>query len=139
VSEAKRNCGRATDRGEEAWSEEIGPMYKNRIEGASGWGERANDREAPMAKTRTCRSGGRVSKVDALTWGDLALDLKESRRLQRSEESAEAVVAVTKPRKNAEVFIASEGPNERTGGHRPTRGRIAPEDSATRNRARDRG
>ena len=138
MSEAKRNCGRATDRGEEARSEEIGPMNKNRIEGVTGWGERANDREAPMAKTRERRSGGRDSKVDALTWGDLALDLKESRRLQRSEESAEAVVAATKPRE-AEAFVASEGPNERTGGHRPTRGRIAPEASATRNRARDRG
>ena len=27
-----------------------GPMYKNRIRGRVGWGERANDREAPMAK-----------------------------------------------------------------------------------------
>lgn len=139
MNEARRNCGRATDRGEEAWSEENGPMNKNRIEGVSGWGERANDREAPMAKTRERRSGGRVSKVDALTWGDLALDLKGSRRLQRREESAEAVVVAMKPLKEAEAFVVSEGPNEKTGGHRPTRGRTAPEASATRYRARDRG
>lgn len=91
MSEAKRNCGRATDRGEEAWSDEVGPMNKNRIRGDLERGERANDREAPMAKARGRRSGGRASKVDVLTWGDLASRLKGRRSKERSEESAEAV------------------------------------------------
>jgi hypothetical protein len=30
ASEAKRNCARATERGEEAWSVNRGPMDKNR-------------------------------------------------------------------------------------------------------------
>jgi hypothetical protein len=45
VNEAKRNCGRATDRGEEARSEGDGPMNKNRIRGVGERGERTNDRE----------------------------------------------------------------------------------------------
>ena len=45
MNEAKRNCGRATDRGEEARSEGDGPMNKNRIRGVGEWGERTNDRE----------------------------------------------------------------------------------------------
>lgn len=115
MNEAKRNCGRVTDRGEEAWSEEVGPMNKNRIRGGVAWGKRANDREAPMAKTRRRRSGGRASKVDVLTWGDLASCLKGQREKSRREESAEAVVVATKPMKEAEAFVEGEGPNERTG------------------------
>jgi hypothetical protein len=90
-------------------------MNKNRIRGAVGRGERANDREAPMAKLRRRRSGGRALTVDELTWGDLALCLKGRRRPQRSEESAEAVVVATKPVKKPEAFVEDEGPNERTG------------------------
>jgi hypothetical protein len=115
VNEAKRHCGRATDRGEEAWSEDVGLMNKKRIRGADERGERANDREALVAKARRRRSDSRASKVDALTWGDLASCLKGQRWQQRSEESAEAVVAATKPVKKPEAFVASEGPNERTG------------------------
>ena len=115
MSEAKRNCGRATDRGEEARSEDVGLMNKKRIRGADERGERANDREAPVAKARRRRSDSRASKVDALTWGDLASCLKGRRSRERSEESAEAVVAVAKPVKKPEACAASEGPNERTG------------------------
>ena len=115
MSEAKRNCGRATDRGEEARSEEIGPMNKNRIPGAFERGERANDREALVAKARQRRSDSRASKVDALTWGDLASCLKGQRSQERSEESAEAVVAASKPVKKPEVFGVCEGPNRRNG------------------------
>lgn len=50
MSEAKRNCGRATDRGEEAWSEDVGLMNKKRIRGVDEQGERTNGREALMAK-----------------------------------------------------------------------------------------
>jgi hypothetical protein len=90
-------------------------MNKNRIRGAGGRGERANDREAPMAKFRRRRSGSHALTVDVLTWGDLALRLKGRRRLQRREESAEAVVVATKPVKEPEAFVEGEGPNERTG------------------------
>ena len=115
MNEAKRNCGRATDRGEEARSEDDGLMNKNRIQGADEQGERANDREALVAKARRRRSGSRASKVDALTWGDLAWCLKGQRSQERSEESAEAVVAVTKPANKPEAFVTSEGLNKRTG------------------------
>ena len=90
-------------------------MNKNRIQGGVEQGERANDREAVVAKARWRRSGGRASKVDALTWGDLASRLKGRRSQERSEESAEAVVVATKPVKEPEAFVEDEGPNERTG------------------------
>ena len=115
MNEAKRNCGRATDRGEEARSEDVGLMDKNRIGGGGEQGERPNTREALMAKARRCKSGSRASKVDALTWGDLALRLKGRRAVWRSEESAAAVVAVMKPVKEPEAFVMCEGPNRRMG------------------------
>ena len=115
MNEAKRNCGRVTDRGEEAQSEDDGLMNKKRIPGADEQGERANDREALVANARRCRSDSRASKVDALTWGDLASCLKGQRERTRREESAEAVVIATKPMKEAEAFVDGEGPNERTG------------------------
>jgi hypothetical protein len=115
VNEAKRNCRRATDCGEEARSEDDGLMNKKRIRGADEQGERANDREALMANARRRRSDSRASKMDALTWGDLASCLKGQRSQERSEESAEAVVVTTKPLDKAEAFVADEGPNERNG------------------------
>lgn len=115
MSEAKRNCGRATDRGEEARSEDVGLMNKKRIRGADEQGERANDREALMANAQRRRSDSRASKVDALTWGDLAPRLKGRRSQEWSEESAEAVVATAKPVKKPEAFAEGEGPNRRTG------------------------
>ncbi len=90
-------------------------MNKNRIRGAGEGGERANYREAPTAKLRRRRSGGRAPTVDALTWGDLASRLKGRHRQQRSEESAEVVVAEAKPVKEPEAFVDGEGPNERIG------------------------
>jgi hypothetical protein len=41
ASEVKRNRARVTERGEEAWNVNRGPMDKNRIEGAAERGERA--------------------------------------------------------------------------------------------------
>ena len=55
------------------------PMYKNRIEGGADQGERANGREALVAKVRWRRSGGGAVKECVLTWGDLALCLKGRR------------------------------------------------------------
>ena len=48
--EANRNCVRLTERGKEAGSETVRPMYKNRIRGGVERGARANNREAAMAK-----------------------------------------------------------------------------------------
>ena len=99
----------------EAWSETRAPTNRNRIGGVAEQGERASDREALVANARRCRSDSRASKVDALTWGDLASCLKGQRERTRREESAEAVVIATKPMKEAEAFVDGEGPNERTG------------------------
>ena len=49
---------------------------RNRIRGAANQGERARNREALVAKGKRRKSGGRAGKADALTWGDLALQLK---------------------------------------------------------------
>jgi hypothetical protein len=80
------------------------PMNKNRIEGAAKQGERAHNREALVVKAKWRRSGGCAVKECVLTWGDLASCLKGRRKKNRSEKSAEAVVA--------EFFFPSEGPNE---------------------------
>ena len=86
------------------------PMNKNRIEGATEQGERANYREALVIKARWRRSGGCVAKECVLTRGYLALRLK-GRRLCRSEKSAEVVVVrVAQPLR---LRQKDEGPNER--------------------------
>ena len=51
-SEVKRNCARATERGEESWSVSRGPMDKNRTGGDAERGERAKNRKASMAKAQ---------------------------------------------------------------------------------------
>jgi hypothetical protein len=76
ANEVKRNCGRVTDRGEEAWSVNREPMEKNRIEGTAEQGERARSREALVAKAKWCKFGGCAVKQCGLTRGDLALCLK---------------------------------------------------------------
>ena len=92
ANEAKRNCMRVTECGEEAWSVNREPMNKNRIEGATKQGERARNREALVTKAKWRKSGGCAVKECVLTWGDLASCLK-GRRFCRSEKSAKAVVA----------------------------------------------
>ena len=62
MSEVKRNCMRATECGEEAWSVNREPMDKNQIGGAAGQGERANGREAFVTKGRWRKSGGCAMK-----------------------------------------------------------------------------
>jgi len=52
ANEVKRNCGRVTDCGEEAWSVNREPMDKNRIRGGAEQGERAYDREALVVKAQ---------------------------------------------------------------------------------------
>ena len=79
TSEAKPNCVRATERGEEAWSVSCEPMNKNRIEGVAEQGERAKDREALVIKAKQRRSGGCAAKECVLTRGDLVVWLKGRR------------------------------------------------------------
>jgi hypothetical protein len=95
ASEVKRNCGRVTDRGEEAWSVNREPIDKNRIQGAAEQGERAWNREALVAKARRRKSGGCAVKECVLTRGDLALRLKgrrgdTEREVSRGHSSREA-------------------------------------------------
>jgi transposase-like protein len=68
-------------------------MDKNRIEGVAEQGERAMNRKALVVKAERRKSGGCAGKECVLTWGDLALRLKGRRKKNRSEKSAEAVVA----------------------------------------------
>lgn len=68
----KRNCMRATECGEEAWSVNREPMNKNRIEGAVEQGERARNREAFVTKAKRRKCGGCAMKECVLTWGTLA-------------------------------------------------------------------
>src|SRR5229473_1866519 len=86
-------------------------------------GERPRERKAPAIEGYRRRSGGRAAKRHVLTRGDLALRLKGRRRFvrmhhRRSEESAEAVVAVNEagggmtPR-DAGSLRSGEGPNEK--------------------------
>ena len=72
-------------------------MNKNRIEGAAEQGEWARNHEALVIKAKWRKSGGCAVKECVLTWGDLALCLKGRRtELNRSEKSAEAIVAAVK-------------------------------------------
>ena len=48
--QAKRNCVRVTERGEEAWSVNREPRYTNRIRGGAGQGEQADLCKALVAK-----------------------------------------------------------------------------------------
>lgn len=48
ANEVKRNCGRATDRGEEAWSVNREPMNKNRIRGTAATSDRFHLQRAQL-------------------------------------------------------------------------------------------
>jgi len=54
-------------------------MDKNRIEGVTEQGERANNHGALVIKAKRHKSGGTAVKECVLTWGDLALCLKARR------------------------------------------------------------
>jgi hypothetical protein len=79
ANEVKRNCVRATERGEEAWNIYGEPMDKNRIEGVAEQGERACFSEALVIKAKRRKSGGCAVKAilpgetsplaERLTWG----------------------------------------------------------------------
>ena len=62
ASKVKRNCTRATERGEEAWSVNREPMNKNRIEGAARQGEWASNRKALVTKAGWRKCGGKCDE-----------------------------------------------------------------------------
>ena len=109
ANEAKRNCMRATECGEEAWSISCEPMDKNRIEGVAEQGERATNREALVIKARGRRSGGCAVKECVLTRGDLALCLKGRRWMPEREVSRGRSSASRGPMRHNPKH---EGPNE---------------------------
>ena len=63
------------------------PMDKNRIEGVTEQGERAEYREALVIKAKWRKSGGCAVKECVLTWGYLASWLKGRRRKSEREVS----------------------------------------------------
>jgi hypothetical protein len=110
TNEAKRNCMKVTECGEEAWSVNHEPMNKNRIQGEAKQGERARNREALVTEARRRRCGGCVMKICAPYSGRSRLDPERVTASSRSEESAEVVVAIGWA---VEAEIDSEGPNEK--------------------------
>ena len=80
----------------EAGNEGAGRRTETGCEARPSQGERASFREALVTKAKPRRSGGRATKVDVLTWGDLARARKGDAATRR-EESAEAVVGKSKP------------------------------------------
>ncbi|WP_301275944.1 hypothetical protein [Dechloromonas sp.] len=69
---------------------------KNRIEGVTEQGERANDCEALVIKAKWRKSGGCAEKECVLTWGDLALCLK-GRRCESEREVIDGRPSFAKP------------------------------------------
>ena len=89
--EAKRNCGRATDCGKEAWSETAGRRTETGSEALPIRASGQRTAKLSWSRIRRRKSGGRAAKGRRLIWGDLALWPK-GRRDERSEKSAEAVL-----------------------------------------------
>jgi hypothetical protein len=93
TNEVKRNCMRATECGEEAWSVNREPMNKNCIEGAAKQGKWAMNHEALVIKARRRRCGGCAMKECDPYLGRSRFAPERATVLNRSEKSAEAVVA----------------------------------------------
>ena len=75
------------------------PMNKNRIKGADEQGERSRNRKALVIKAKRRRSGGCAVKECVLTWGRSRLMSERATMMNRSEKSAEAVLAADKERR----------------------------------------
>jgi len=93
ASEVKRNCGRVTDRGKEAWSETASRWTRTGYEAVPIRASGQQTAKLLWSRIRRRKSGGCAVKECVLTWGDLALRLKGRRKKNWSEKSAEAVVA----------------------------------------------
>jgi hypothetical protein len=92
-----RNCGRATDRGEEAGSEVAGRRTETGSEAESIRASGQRTAKLSWPKVRLRKSGGRARKGSVLTWGRSRLRLERATRSMRSEKSAEVVVARDAP------------------------------------------
>ena len=77
--EASRNCGRATDRGEEAGSETAGRCTRTAFEATPSGTSGQRTAKLRWSRLRRRRRGGRAGKDSVLTWGDLASRSKERR------------------------------------------------------------
>jgi hypothetical protein len=93
TNEVKRNCMRATECGEEAWSVNREPIDKNCIEGAAEQGEWARNHEALVIKARWRKCGGCAMKECDPYLGRSRLVPERATVLSRSEKAAKAVVA----------------------------------------------
>ena len=120
--EAKRNCGRATDRGEEARSESAGRWTRTRYEALpSGASEQAIAKPR-WSRLRRRKSGGRARKGRVLTWGDLASGLKgprhqAEREVSRGRSSDEAIIAKGRPKRRAKRRCVSQANGRRCRGN----------------------
>ena len=79
VSKVKRNCGRATDRGEEAWSEVAGRWTRTGYRAMPTKASGHDSAKLLWSRVRQRKSGGRAMKECVLTRGDLVLRVKARR------------------------------------------------------------
>src|SRR5271167_3420093 len=92
---------RATECGEEAWSETASRWTRTGYEAVPSRASGQHTAKLLWSRLRRRKSGGCAGKDCVLTWGDLASRLKGRRLMNRSEESAKAVVAANKGRRAA--------------------------------------
>ena len=76
----KRNCVRATERGEEAWSVNRGRWTRTGYEALPTRASRLSSAKLLWPTVRRRQCGGCAVKDRVLTWGDLALWVKARHR-----------------------------------------------------------
>ena len=79
ANEVKRNCTRATECGEEAWSETASRWTRTRYEAQPSRASGQRSAKLSWPRLRRRKSGGCAGKDRVLTWGDLASWLKGRR------------------------------------------------------------
>ena len=79
ANEVKRNCTRATECGEEAWSETASRWTRTRYEAQPSRASGQRSAKLSWSRLRRRKSGGCAGKDRVLTWGDLASWLKGRR------------------------------------------------------------
>ncbi len=79
ANEAKRNCVRVTERGEEAWSETASRGTRTASEAALTRANRQWTAKLSWSRVRRRKCGDCAGRDRVLTWGDLALCLKGRR------------------------------------------------------------
>ena len=88
ANEAKRNCARATERREEAWSETASRWTRTGYEAMPSRASRQVTAKLLWSRLRWRKSGGCAGKDRVLTWGDLASWLKGRRGNTEREVSS---------------------------------------------------